>query len=141
MRFAEGYGLAAERVDGNDVVAVADAAERAVARARAGEGATFLECETYRRYGHNIGDTGAARPADEVEHWLGRDPVDLLAARLTGEHGVEAGELERLGEEQESRMERAIEAARAMPEPPEEWAFEDVYSEPAIVAAVGGGLR
>ncbi len=141
VRFADGYGLAAEREDGNDVEAVAAAAGRAVARARAGEGATFLECETYRTFGHNIGDTGKARPAEEVEHWRGRDPQGLLEARLTGEHGLAAEELERIGAEQEARMERAIAAARAMPEPPEEWAFEDVYSEPEIIAAVGGGLR
>ena len=141
VRFAESYGLAAERVDGNDVVAVADAAERAVARARAGEGATFLECETYRTYGHNIGDTGQARPPDEVDRWLARDPVALLEAWLRDEHGVGQDELDRIGAEQEARMERAIEAARAMPEPPDEWAFEDVYSERSVIAAIGGGLR
>ena len=98
-------------------------------------------CETYRRYGHNIGDTGKARPDEEVEHWLARDPVDLLAARLTGAHGIAADELERMGAEQEARMEAAIAAARAMPEPPEAWAFEDVHADADVIAAIGGGLR
>ncbi len=141
VRFAEGYGLAAERVDGNDVDAVADAAARAVERGRAGGGATFLQLETYRRYGHNIGDTGKARPDEEVAHWLARDPVDLLAARLTAAHGIAADELERMGAEQEARMEAAIAAARAMPEPPEAWAFEDVHADADVIAAIGGGLR
>src|SRR5207244_103110 len=115
---------------------VADAAGRAVARARTGGGATFLECPTYRRYGHNIGDTGAGRPADEVERWLARDPLELLRARLTGGLGVAVAALEELERAVVARMERAVAEAAAMPEPPEEWAFEDVYGEPEIIAAV-----
>jgi acetoin:2,6-dichlorophenolindophenol oxidoreductase subunit alpha len=139
VAFAQGYGLAAELVDGNDVEAVADAAERAVARGRAGEGATFLEVATYRRYGHNIGDTGAARPSEEVEHWLSRDPIDLLHARLL-EGGAGVEDLDTIDTAAAERMTLAIDAAAAMPEPPDEWAFEDVYSEPEIIASVGGGL-
>lgn len=138
VAFAKGYGLAAELVDGNDVEAVADATQRAVERGRAGEGATFLEVATYRRYGHNIGDTGAARPPEEVEHWLARDPIDLLRARLL-DSGVSSEQLEEIDSAATERMTRAIDAAAAMPEPPDEWAFEDVYSEPEIIAAVGGG--
>jgi TPP-dependent pyruvate/acetoin dehydrogenase alpha subunit len=141
VAYAATYGLAAEHVDGNDVEAVAAAAERAVARARAGDGATYLDCLTYRKYGHNIGDTGAARPAEEVEYWLARDPLALLRRRLTQKLGVPEAELDELDGGVVGRMERAIDDAAAMPEPPDEWAFEDVYSEPAVIAAVGGGLR
>jgi pyruvate dehydrogenase E1 component alpha subunit len=141
VEFARGYGLAAELVDGNDVEAVAEAAGRAVSHARAGQGATFLECLTYRRYGHNIGDTGAARPAEEREYWLSRDPIALARARLIGDHGLAETELEEVDRAAAKRLELAAEAAAAMPPPPEEWAFEDVYSEPQIIAAVGGGLR
>jgi len=140
VAFAGAYGLRAERVDGNDVEAVADAAERAVTHGRAGEGATFLEMVTYRKYGHNIGDTGAARPPDEVAHWLGRDPIDLVRAKLS-EHGVGQARLEAIDAAVAARLENAIDAAAAMPEPPEEWAFEDVYGDRDIVAAIGGRLR
>jgi pyruvate dehydrogenase E1 component alpha subunit len=140
VAFAAAYGLRAERVDGNDVEAVADAAERAVAHGRAGEGATFLEMVTYRKYGHNIGDTGAARPPEEVAHWLGRDPIDLVGAKLL-EHGVGQARLDAIDVAVAARMEKAIDAAAAMPEPPEEWAFEDVYGDRDIIAAIGGGLR
>jgi pyruvate dehydrogenase E1 component alpha subunit len=137
VRFAEGYGLAAERVDGMDVEAVADAAARAVERARSGAGATFLECETYRKYGHNIGDTGAARPSEEIERWGAREPIGLVGERLVSRHAVAPEQLERIASEQAERLARAVEWAEALPEPPVEWALEDVYAEPEVVAAMG----
>jgi pyruvate dehydrogenase E1 component alpha subunit len=140
VAYAASYGLPAEQVDGNDVEAVADAAERAVARARAGEGASFLQCRTYRTYGHNIGDTGAARPADEVEQWLARDPMVLLRARLI-DLGATAAQLDEIGTRIDARVAEAIEWAEAQPPPPEEWAFEDVYATPEIVELMKGGLR
>jgi TPP-dependent pyruvate/acetoin dehydrogenase alpha subunit len=140
VAFAAAYGLPAEQVDGNDVEAVADAAERAVERARSGEGPTFLELVTYRKYGHNIGDTGAARPPDEVAHWLARDPVAIVAAKLA-ERGVAQARLDAIDAAVRARIETAIDAAAAMPPPPEDWAFEDVYSDRDIIAAIGGGLR
>jgi pyruvate dehydrogenase E1 component alpha subunit len=137
VRFAAGYGLAAERVDGMDVEAVAEAARRAVERARSGGGGTFLECETYRKYGHNIGDTGAARPAEEIERWGAREPIALAREGLFSRHGVAAEELEQIAQAQAERMLRAIEWAESLPEPPLEWALEDVFTEPEINAAMG----
>ena len=81
-RRADGYDMAAEIVDGNDALAVYDAASRAVARARDGEGPTFIECKTYRHHGHSRTDPGKYRPDGELNAWLERDPVpnfrDLL---------------------------------------------------------------
>ena len=79
---AGAYAMAAERVDGNDVEAVYAATQSALARARAGEGPTLIECETYRQRGHSRTDPGTYRPRDEVEHWLARDPLILLRRRL-----------------------------------------------------------
>src|SRR5690606_13694816 len=67
--FAAPYGIPAETIDGNDVVAVRDAAMRAVARARRGEGPTLLECVTYRWHGHYEGDPQKYRPPEAVERW------------------------------------------------------------------------
>ncbi len=50
---AKAYGFPGVSVDGNDVLAVYDAATKAIARAREGEGPTFIECKTYRWYGHS----------------------------------------------------------------------------------------
>src|SRR4030065_2802790 len=78
-----GYGIPGVCVDGNDVLAVREAANEAVERARKGEGPTFLECQTYRWYGHFTADDGKYRPAEEVRFWKGeRDPVKNFAKQL-----------------------------------------------------------
>lgn len=136
VAYATTYGIAAERVDGMDVEAVADAAGRAVARARADEGATFLECETYRRYGHNIGDTGSWRPAEEVERWQVREPIARARQRLVSAHGVDEEALEGIAAAAEERMARAVEWAEHLPDPPPEWAFEDVCGDSGIREAL-----
>jgi TPP-dependent pyruvate/acetoin dehydrogenase alpha subunit len=66
---AAAYGVPFEVVDGNDLWAVHDAAQRAVARARAGDGPTLLECQTYRHFGHSKSDPAPYRPAEEVGRW------------------------------------------------------------------------
>ena len=81
-RRAASYGIAAERVDGNDVVDVYLAVERAVAAARGGAGAQFVECLTYRQGGHKRDDPASYRPSEEVELWLTRDPISRLDTAL-----------------------------------------------------------
>ena len=76
------YALATEIVDGNDVVAVTLAVERAVDRAREGGGPTLVECLTYRQGGHKRDDPGTYRPREEVETWLRRDPLTRMRAAL-----------------------------------------------------------
>ncbi len=78
------YDLPSEVVDGNDVVAVTLAVERAVAKARAGEGPSLVECLTYRQGGHKRDDPGTYRPREEVEMWLRRDPVKRMRTALDG---------------------------------------------------------
>ena len=72
---APAYGLPAELIDGNDVVAVADARGRAAARARSGGGPTVLEARTYRHFGHSRTDPAKYRPADEVRGMAGPRPA------------------------------------------------------------------
>lgn len=81
-RRAEGYGFPGVTADGNDAIAVYDAAEQAGERARAGEGPTLLNLETYRYGGHYVGDTEEYRTEDEVEAWRELDPVPRLELRL-----------------------------------------------------------
>jgi acetoin:2,6-dichlorophenolindophenol oxidoreductase subunit alpha len=110
---AAAYALPAQAVDGNDVLAVRDAAAQAVARARRGEGPTLLECLTYRHKGHSKVDPGAYRPSEEVEEWLGRDPLPRLAALL------EDDAVEQAHEDAEGELEGVLDAARgaALPAP------------------------
>lgn len=136
--YVEGYGIPAEAVDGNDVLAVAAAARRMVERARAGDGPGFLQCATYRWYGHNIGDAGTYRPPDEVEGWKARDPVPRLRAWITSGGLATDGELDDLDQNVRTRIEGAIRQAELQPEPPPEWASEDVYATPEFASLAGG---
>src|SRR5436190_5007387 len=89
---AEAFGIRAEEVDGQDVLAVRAAAQRAVDRARAGEGPSFLLCATYRYHGHHVGDIDRAyyRKKEEEELWVrDRDPIALLASRLADDAAVD----------------------------------------------------
>jgi pyruvate dehydrogenase E1 component alpha subunit len=141
VRYVEGYGIPAEAVDGNDVEAVADAAYRAIERTRAGAGPSFLTCSTYRRYGHNTVDVGAYRAPEEVEAWQARDPLVLTRRRLVSERGVGEGDIEAIDARVRRQIEDAIAWADAQPEPPLEWALEDVYGDPATIAAFQGTVR
>jgi TPP-dependent pyruvate/acetoin dehydrogenase alpha subunit len=86
---AKAFGLHSEQVDGQDVVAVLAATRRAVDRARAGKGASFLEMLTYRYLGHNTGENAHYRPDEEIELWRStRDPIDGLREAL-----IDRGEL------------------------------------------------
>src|SRR5215472_17611680 len=78
------FGIATETVDGQDVRAVYAAASRAVARGRAGEGPTFILCNTYRYHGHYVGDISRDyyRSKEEEQRWRERDPIAILEQRL-----------------------------------------------------------
>lgn len=79
---AAGYGFPGITVDGNDVLAVVEAAREAVQRARAGNGPTLIECKTYRWYGHSSGDSDPYRNKDEVEAWKKKCPIERLERKL-----------------------------------------------------------
>ena len=91
---AAGYGFRGETVDGNDVLAVYDAARRAAADGRAGRGPVFLKLLTYRLTGHSRRDPCHYQPKEEREAWLSRDPIRRFAARLQERGDVSAADLE-----------------------------------------------
>jgi TPP-dependent pyruvate/acetoin dehydrogenase alpha subunit len=125
---AAAHGMAAAALDGNDVLAVRAAAGAAVERARAGEGPTLLECETYRWSGHYVGDPERYRSKEEVESWKARDPIPRLREQLLRDGAAEP-ELESLEGEVRAAVEAAAErAAAGVPTPPELIAV-DVYAE------------
>lgn len=86
---ASGFGLPAQPIDGQDVVAVRDAVSAAAQRARSGDGPTFLELLTYRYKGHNSGEVIRYRTEDEMQQWRSsRDPIERFAARLATAHVI-----------------------------------------------------
>ncbi|MFW6090588.1 MAG: thiamine pyrophosphate-dependent dehydrogenase E1 component subunit alpha [Actinomycetota bacterium] len=125
---AGSYQLPAEVIDGNDVLAVFDAVRRAVDRARAGEGATIIEARTYRHYGHSRTDPAKYRPADEVEEWLKRDPLDITRAQLA-EIGVADSDVSAADSRAEQVVADAIEAAKSAPDPDPAGALTDVWAD------------
>ncbi|HAZ63491.1 MAG TPA: hypothetical protein DCZ72_07780, partial [Armatimonadetes bacterium] len=94
---AAGFGMRGVIVDGQDVDAVYAATDEAVARARAGEGPTLLECKTYRYFGHSKGDRDRPYRTREEEHaWTARDPISLAAGRLVDEGLLDEASLDAL---------------------------------------------
>lgn len=125
---APAYAIPAEVIDGNDVVVVADAVARAAARARSGQGPTVLEAMTYRHFGHSRTDPATYRPAEEVQEWLERDPLDIARARLAAlgvpvEHAVQADD------RAAQVVAAAVAEARAAPAPDPADAFTDLWAD------------
>ncbi len=127
-RRAPSYGLPAEVVDGNDVVDMLRAVSRAAARARAGDGPTVIEALTYRQYGHSRADPAKYRPKEEVDAWMLRDPLTVLAERLKAV-GVEQQTIDERRGHADEIVAAAVEAAKAAPAADESTAFTDVWAD------------
>ncbi len=125
---AAAYSLPRIIIDGNDVVTVRDEVARAVAKARAGEGPSIIECLTYRHYGHSRTDPAKYRPEGELEEWLMRDPVKVLRERLV-DSGIGDEELGRIEGRAQQVITDAIEAAKAAPLSDPSEAFTDVWAD------------
>jgi pyruvate dehydrogenase E1 component alpha subunit len=125
---APAYDMPALVVDGNDVVAVMQAVASAAARARAGDGPTVIEALTYRQYGHSRADPAKYRPKEEVDAWLRRDPLTLLAEQLRG-RGVDEEDIERRRAKARELAAAAVEAAKAAPPADEASALTDVWAD------------
>lgn len=126
-RRALGYGTPGEIVDGNDVLAVLEAAGRAVERARRGEGPTLLELKTYRWGGHFEGDPKKYRTREEEEAWKAKCPLVRLGRTLMDEYQVRQAELDAIGERLAAEVAEAISFALESPDPSPESALEKVY--------------
>jgi 2-oxoisovalerate dehydrogenase E1 component len=126
---ARSYGIPGVAVDGNDVIAVHEAAAAAVGRARAGHGPTLLECRTYRTRPHAEGMRDAGyRTGDEVETWKGRDPIPRLGAGLIAKGIATEDELHAVEAEALAVAEDAIAFAAGSPFPDPATATDHVYS-------------
>ncbi|HEV3078733.1 MAG TPA: pyruvate dehydrogenase complex E1 component subunit beta [Gemmataceae bacterium] len=123
------YGLPGVEVDGNDVVAVFQAADEALRRARQGEGATLLECRTYRTRPHaeGMGDFGY-RTRDDVEKWKARCPILQLKTVLE-EAGLASPELEAIDSEIEAKVRDAQQFAESSAWPEPAGATEHIYAD------------
>ena len=131
---ASAYNMPGVLVDGQDVMAVYEAAREAVARGRAGQGPTLLEARTYRYEDHSEGMNRILREPyrteEEVDMWRERDPITLHTRNLIDQGIASANEIDSLQAEVSEAIESALEFARQSPYPEPEDLFTDMYADP-----------
>jgi pyruvate dehydrogenase E1 component alpha subunit len=125
---AAGYNMPGVTIDGNDIFAVYEAAGQAVARARAGQGPTLLECKTYRFNGHFEGDAQTYKIAAEQEKYQKeRDPIKLFKDTVLARGLVTEAELQSIDDRVAAQIDAAVKFAEESPFPDVKETFTDVY--------------
>ena len=124
------YDIAAEFVDGMDVLAVREATLRAVERARKDSLPTLLEVRTYRFMGHSMSDPGNYRTRAEIEQHQERDPLKLFSASLKEEGVLSDAEFEKMEADVKDQVEQSVKFAEESPLPAPEELYTDVYANP-----------
>ncbi len=122
------YDVASEFVDGMDVLAVREATERAVARARREQLPTLLEIRTYRFMGHSMSDPGNYRTRAEIEKYQERDPIKLFTASLKEKKLLDDQALADLEQRVRGEVDAAVRFAEESPEPAPEELFTHIYA-------------
>jgi pyruvate dehydrogenase E1 component alpha subunit len=125
---AAAYGIPGKTVDGNDVLAVYETVGEAVARARKGEGPTLVECKTCRHYGHYVGDTDTYRTKQERGECHKRDPIPRFRKRLVEMGVLTEKQADKIVQEINEEVEKAVKFAEESPLPAPEETLEDVYA-------------
>ena len=122
------FGMPAEDVDGMDVLAVHEAVSRAVARARNGDGPSFLVCETDRFTGHHVSDQQEYKDSDRDNQWRQRDPIPNFAKWLIENQHADAEALAMIDQQAEKDVAAAEDKALASPEPTADDLMSYVYA-------------
>jgi len=125
------FGVPSEAVDGQDVRAVYAVAKKMIDRARAGQGPSFLVCNTYRYTGHHVGDINREyyRSKQEEHRWkTDRDPLKILADWLTAEGLADSKTLSDIRDEVSAQMKGAVDFAIAAPYPAVDKVAQDIYA-------------
>jgi TPP-dependent pyruvate/acetoin dehydrogenase alpha subunit len=130
---ARGYGVPAESVDGNDPIAVVEATRRAAEHCRAGKGPYFLEAVTMRMRGHAEHDDAGYVPAEMLEEWKRRDPLETYRRRLLDSGWASEEKLAAIEQDIHDVLEKEVAAAEASELPDPAGAFGGVFAgeEPA----------
>jgi acetoin:2,6-dichlorophenolindophenol oxidoreductase subunit alpha len=125
---AEGYGFDGVAINGNDVLAVYQATQGALARARGGDGPTLIECKTYRWHGHSEHDKAFYRTDEELAMWKSRDPIPTFTTYLRARHVLDDQQLKEIESKVEATIEDAVQFASSAPDPVPEDATSDLYA-------------
>ncbi len=124
---AVAYDMPGVIVDGQDAEAVYTAMSQAVERAQAGMGPTLVEAKTYRYRGHSRTDPAPYRVPGELDEWLARDPINILADRMIADQELTQAELDRLRQDATQVVEEATRWALEQPNPALESIYEDIW--------------
>jgi TPP-dependent pyruvate/acetoin dehydrogenase alpha subunit len=125
---AEGYGFDGVSINGNDVLAVYQATQGALARARAGDGPTLIECKTYRWHGHSEHDKAFYRTKEELAMWKSRDPIPTFQTYLEGLQLLSAEQNQEIEARVKTTIDEAVEFAASSPDPDPQDAITDLYA-------------
>ncbi len=131
MARAEAFGIHTESVDGQDVQKVYETMQRLAERARRGEGPAFVECRTYRYYGHHVGDISRSyyRSKEEEQEWRSeRDPLKVLAERLISQQLADQAVLDQIEADVQQEVDRGVQFALDAAYPAAKEVTEDVYA-------------
>jgi len=125
---AQSYGFPGENIEGNDLLAVYNAAKKAIEHARSGKGPYLLACYTYRVETHFMGDIDI-RPKEEVDEWKKKDPITGIEYRMLEEGILSGSDIEDIKDKVSQEVESAIDFARKSPKPKPESALDHVYAK------------
>jgi TPP-dependent pyruvate/acetoin dehydrogenase alpha subunit len=125
---ADSYGFPGVSINGNDVLAVYQATQGAMRRARGGEGPTLIECKTYRWHGHSEHDKAFYRTEEELAMWKSRDPIPTFTAYLQQLKVLEPKHLEDIEARIKTTIDEAVRFAEDAPHPAPEEAVTDLYA-------------
>jgi TPP-dependent pyruvate/acetoin dehydrogenase alpha subunit len=125
---AQSYGFDGVAINGNDVLAVYQATQGALARARNGDGPTLIECKTYRWHGHSEHDKAFYRTTEELAMWKSRDPIPTFTAYLKGLHALTDEQIKEIEARVTATIDDAVEFAMNAPDPAPEDATTDLYA-------------
>ena len=124
------YDMPSKPVDGLTVEAVHEAMEDAVARARRGDGPTFLEMKTYRYKGHSMSDAQTYRTKDEVKEYQLQDPIEKVIVTLKKNNWIDDAGIEAMEEKIKAIVNESVQFAEESPYPEVDELYKDVYAEP-----------
>src|SRR5262249_9474044 len=125
---AASYGFDGVAINGNDVLAVYQATQGALAQARSGGGPTLIECKTYRWHGHSEHDKAFYRSDEELAMWKSRDPIPTFTTYLRARHVLDDRTLQEIDAKVGSTIDAAVEFASNAPDPKPEDAVTDLYA-------------
>src|SRR6266513_383168 len=125
---AESYGIDGVSINGNDVLAVYQSTQGALARARNGEGPTLIECKTYRWHGHSEHDKAFYRTDEELAMWKSRDPIPTFTTYLRERRVLDEQKLKEIESRVISTIDGAVEFALNAADPVPEDAVTDLYA-------------